>query len=581
MQNRMPLSTPSWIASNPNRRLRCQVMFSIFMGLLLMLSGCRGASSVQVDVLEQELRQQEDYIYELEDYLVEYSEKLRQARLACRQKADKAKSSTKPARSENLLDDDDLIDQQLSDDQPPSDQPESTPKGAAPAPPQAETEEIPDPATSTPAPEPADTEQPSTPSDLDDLEIPELKIEKPSASRSNRQSLPWSITDTKILRSSAAESAIPSGPLRIPDPVNYRPSRPELRYEQPDFYMEQASEDAYELNLLETEIPSTDRLAAEGSVHDAILDKDGTAAIDRIVIQQLLQNSLDEDLHPEEDPSQAGTSPSSPRSTIPPRSLLAVVEIRDLANEPVDAEGELSLMVMAVSPSQANPAGLQQGKPRRLQRWDFSAEEVLEAWQSSPLGDGLHLELPLAEKLLANDSLELWARLVTVDGHKYLTKLPFTLQHLVALRDALSVNPGYDGPENETPLPTGSAAPLADRTMQGQTPRSRESKAPGYPRPASGDLKSIPGVLKSTQEAEPAIRQWHPARIQSLPPGTAVSHRGTKSAEPPHWVAQTGSSRARARRQDTASRRPPAVNPGMAAGQSSAGSTPAWKSTLR
>ena len=37
--------------------------------------------NAQVDVLERELRQQEDYIYELEDYLIEYSEKLRQCRI--------------------------------------------------------------------------------------------------------------------------------------------------------------------------------------------------------------------------------------------------------------------------------------------------------------------------------------------------------------------------------------------------------------------------------------------------------------------------------------------------------------------
>ena len=41
---------------------------------------CRHIDNAQVDVLESELRKQEDYIYELEEYLMEYSEKLRQAR---------------------------------------------------------------------------------------------------------------------------------------------------------------------------------------------------------------------------------------------------------------------------------------------------------------------------------------------------------------------------------------------------------------------------------------------------------------------------------------------------------------------
>ncbi|MEM9660587.1 MAG: hypothetical protein AAF961_19655, partial [Planctomycetota bacterium] len=56
------------------------------------LWGCRGVDNVQVDVLERDLRQQEDYIYELEDYLVEYSEKLR----ACRCDKQKQSASVKP-----------------------------------------------------------------------------------------------------------------------------------------------------------------------------------------------------------------------------------------------------------------------------------------------------------------------------------------------------------------------------------------------------------------------------------------------------------------------------------------------------
>ena len=45
-------------------------------------TGCRSARDNQIDILERELRAQEDYIYELEDYIVEYSEKLRQYRCA-------------------------------------------------------------------------------------------------------------------------------------------------------------------------------------------------------------------------------------------------------------------------------------------------------------------------------------------------------------------------------------------------------------------------------------------------------------------------------------------------------------------
>src|SRR5215213_3055152 len=65
---------------------------------LAMLAGCRNLDNAQVDVLERELRQQEDYIYELEDYLVEYSEKLRQARVApCQPVSTTSKPGTLPA----------------------------------------------------------------------------------------------------------------------------------------------------------------------------------------------------------------------------------------------------------------------------------------------------------------------------------------------------------------------------------------------------------------------------------------------------------------------------------------------------
>lgn len=48
--------------------------------LVTSLAGCRSARDNQIDILERELRSQEDYIYELEDYIVEYSDKLQDCR---------------------------------------------------------------------------------------------------------------------------------------------------------------------------------------------------------------------------------------------------------------------------------------------------------------------------------------------------------------------------------------------------------------------------------------------------------------------------------------------------------------------
>ena len=61
-------------------------------------------------------------------------------------------------------------------------------------------------------------------------------------------------------------------------------------------------------------------------------------------------------------------------------------------------------------------AGETQEALKRVDRWDFTAEETQAAWQSSQLGDGLHLELPLATGPLPEGPLELWARLVNADG---------------------------------------------------------------------------------------------------------------------------------------------------------------------
>ena len=115
---------------------------------------------------------------------------------------------------------------------------------------------------------------------------------------------------------------------------------------------------------------------------------------------------------------------SSPEA--PAESLLSVVEARDASNEPADFNGKVSLMVM----SQVD------GKLARLKRWDFTTEETTAAWQSSNLGDGLHLELPLEEAELPAGPLELWVRLETNDGRKLLSQLSFEPDTLASIEEA-------------------------------------------------------------------------------------------------------------------------------------------------
>lgn len=502
------------------------------MGLVLLIFlGCRGATSVQVDVLEQELRQQEDYIYELEDYLVEYSEKLRRARCTSVSKSDrgaeKNNSSTKLTEPEILFDDDS------------NDLPDDILNQASPIPPQPETEDNSEPATPSQEAQPTETQQLPTPDDFHEFEIPELEIEDPNATHPSRLPLPWSISDTENGTSKAEQITTSSSPTAIPSPASYRP------------ISEQPLGDPLEYHVLPA-------IAENEDPYPQV----EPSAIDRIVIQQLLHNSpvrnLSESHHSQDTSRQSKTSVSSP-----PPSLLAVVEIRDLANEPVEAEGELSLMVMAYPASQSFASGLPNSKPQRLQRWDFSAEELAQAWQSSSLGDGLHLELPLATQSLSQESLELWARLVTVDGQKYLTKLPFHPQHLMAWQDAPLTTPEYG-----VSLPSESSLRLTDSTKREDTPWHLEGNHPDRPQHLSGRLQSAHHwALQSTAPVQKAT-QWRTAQIQPFPSG----HSSTATSKSPRWVAQAGAdlSRIRNLKPAPADRGTPAIM-----------NTPTWKSIRR
>jgi|GEM_PF-1503946 len=561
------------MAFNPQITFRCQVLLSVSMGLvLLVLTGCRGASNAQVDVMEKELRQQEDYIYELEDYLVEYSEKLRRARRTNCQQASKIKSSTKPAESEKPLEKNDLLDDSLLDKDLtlPT---ENVPKSTTSVLPKTETENSPEPGPPQPARQPTETRPPATPKNPEDLEIPKLKIEEPSAAHPNRPSLPWSINDTKIVASSAEEIATRLGPLKIPDPVNYQPPKAPRRQDLVEINFDPIAEDAGDSEPLETEFSAADR----------VLAAEETTPIDRIVIQQLLQTPSTVDRQSADAPHESSTSSSSLQSTPLPGSLLAVVEIRDMANEPVDAEGELSLMVMAVTPSQANAFPLHGGKPRRLQRWDFSAEELRQSWQSSPLGDGLHLELPLKLPPLSNEPLELWARLVTVDGKKYLTKLPFNLRHLQALQDALPASAADEGLARNGPgddhglQSAGESVRLADGTIQESAswPLAGKGKTADGAQPTSDSPQST----HNHDQAFHAPGQWRTAQVRPKQPGVLSNHPGTGSrgaSGTPHWVAQTG---ARHSRTALTGHHQATAIPRLAARQLPANNKPVWKSS--
>ncbi|MEO2046538.1 MAG: hypothetical protein ABGX16_08180 [Pirellulales bacterium] len=484
-----------------------------------------------MDVLEQELRQQEDYIYELEDYLVEYSDKLRRAR--CTNLSDsgtgtkKSNPSIQSAQPEIILDGDDLGG--LPDDIPED----------IPILPQPEIEDNPESATPLLITPPAENQQSPTPDDFDDFEVPDVEIEDPGANHLNGASLPWPIADVETNVSNPLQVATSTNPLMIPNPVGYRSILERPLSDSPEYPVHQAAKNSANPNSQESadpsanpsiDGPSADAQAWDSSTLGNAFEEEETAAIDRIVIQQLLHQSPSR--HPNE-----GHAPqdSSPQPTTSQRSLLAVVEIRDLTNEPVEAVGKLSLMVMAISASTESIASHLPGrsKPRRIQRWDFSAEEVSLAWQSSSLGDGLHLEMPLAAERLPQESLELWARLVTIDGQKHLTKRPFHPQQLVAWQ-----NPPLVTPEDEiSPVIMEGAIRLTDSTTQERTSPLRKESHHDRLQPIQHQA-TIPHHAIGATGITP---QWRAAQTQALLPARIPAASGTS----PRWMAQAATDQSR------------------------------------
>lgn len=253
----------------------------------ILLPGCRTARDNQIEILERELRVQEDYIYELEDYVIQYSEKLRSMRCA---QAIRIEPETKSRNS--------IVKKPKSEDGPEL-------RGRDDLP----TEEMPDPDTSqpdTPADEPEET------LNLDDLEPPPLNIEEPVGS------IQIGITEeVATVEHEPVDDSETEQPLEIPSPVDYAEAEP--------------------LALPETEAPVQQVVLYEDLFEDQDLEPAEYQATDeefeqaddlpspvRIVVKQLFR-----------DDESGG-----------PQRLLAVIEGLDEASEPVEFTGTVSLMVM-------------------------------------------------------------------------------------------------------------------------------------------------------------------------------------------------------------------------------------------
>lgn len=445
------------------------------------LGGCRHIDNAQVDVLESELRKQEDYIYELEEYLMEYSEKLRQARaMQCETAISPKSASNATSSGEPTLD----VDTVKRPTLPMNGRNKLAPaaKPSLPAPPA--TTEAPSAGAAATPPETLEVE-PALPAEEinpDEMEAPALEI-GPGV-----QASPFKKT---------FESA--EAPLLIPDPIDYQADDDELaagsarpnQVEEPN----EADPVTAAAPLLAAPQVNSERLSA-----------------DHLQIRRVFAE------RPEPDGEAIA-------------SLLVVIETLNATDEPVGADGGASLMIMKRDES---------GAMRRVERWDFTPEETAAAWQSSQLGDGLHLELPLAEAQLPGGELELWARVLAADGRKLLTQIPLEPTQLVSMAD-------FNAEES-----------LAAKEPAAPTPETRLTE----PMPtdvSTEDEVAVSAIAKTAAEAsKPAWRassvRLDDARVESFAttaggPTARVASSSTESTTKPTWKRSATAGAAEAKRE--------------------------------
>lgn len=470
------------------------ILLGLSPALLVGLAGCRSTADNQIDLLERELRVQEDYIYELEGYVVDYSDKLRDCR-SCPpsqtavyseevyQAEPKQKKSTKPAPSRSRSNKEKSI----------LDKPDA---------------DLPSPQQEQQAPE----------FSPEDLEIPDeldLELEDPVTDNRRIDSSTQQVAAIELDHESADGKV-----LMIPDPVDFNvaAAEAELALSDTDGALPDESYDD-ESHIDEDYI---DENYDDQMIDDQQLEAT-SATVDRIA-QRLEITKL---FVGEGDGESA-------------QNLLTVVEALDENGEPVDLDGEVSLMVMTTDDS---------GQPKRIKRWNFTPEETVSAWQSSDLGDGLHLELPLETTALPDGPIELWARLKSIDGRKLLTQLPFEATGLGQLEDqapqleAARTELADAEPSSVNPLRRKSRSSSADdKLILASKPTSDQ---PDFDKPTSDQPSSrwrssmhrtdrTSAGFASTTNAATGWTKQLPGRLPTAPPKLATR---PSSAQPAQAVA--------------------------------------------
>ncbi len=200
--------------------------------------------------------------------------------------------------------------------------------------------------------------------------------------------------------------------------------------------------------------------------------------------------------------------------------VLAVLEPRNAEGKLIRESGRVSLMIRDAT---------RKGPRAQLARWDFDPDELHNYWRKSPLAEGYVFELPWPANVPQGGQLQLWARLITDSGQKYLTHLDVdvepggsTVPPIGQFRQA----EGWIARKKSSDLSPGRQARFSP-ARQGKTARSENRAARLSSRPAP--LRSRLGEERTELIEVPAER---PKRLLSPEPAVTEPARAAKR---PQW----------------------------------------------
>jgi hypothetical protein len=202
-----------------------------------------------------------------------------------------------------------------------------------------------------------------------------------------------------------------------------------------------------------------------------ILPDDATplsdARVSKLIVNRRLTGGINRDDHPGDD------------------GLMLVCEPRDAQGELVKAPADVSIAL--IDPSKSGAAA-------RVARWDFKGDETPQHFHKTPLGTGLHFELPWPSSPPSAEKLKLFVRYTGPHGDKVVTEMPLSidpsgdkrmarkkarLQQAAAPKNWSSPRTAMNGssrvPHSRVPLGRPATGPLADRGMNDSSLASRRN----------------------------------------------------------------------------------------------------------